>query len=298
MTLHEVRVHDLRPGDEWFQDNGWATVTKVTYRGGPTDRVDVDFDWDGDPIGEDNPWGGDIAIVKRPDPELLPGEVFGFWHHGVWQPVLEGVTVTALPDGAVRFTYPKPDLFGPHLDPETELTLAHSEFIEDLWQGDTEPERSPDGLAELHRIRHTAQFYVDSHTPTANPGPPRQPQTLLVGVNEDDCARYHRDHHVTLGPRRDICAIWPANHTPADGHTFTRVIYTHGFRHSTGIPTIPTINYAEAHTLDGLRAELHDLQAARDNDALDTNQEMRLTELLDLIDTAATGTPTGTPGAH
>lgn len=188
MTLIETRVHELRPGDEWFQDNGWATITDVHRRGGPTDRVDIDFLWDNEP-DQDNPWGGDIAIIKRNDPQLLRDEVFGFWHHGVWQPVLEGMTVHALPGGAVQFTYPPPRKWPP------------------------------------------APVTTDYLTTTGIPTKPRsnQPQTLLVGINESDCAHYREDHHVTLGPRKDTCAIWSSWTAPADGHLFNRIIYTNHF---------------------------------------------------------------------
>ena len=39
----------------------------------------------------------------------FPGEVFGFWHRGVWQSVREGMTVKALPGDVVQFIYPVPE---------------------------------------------------------------------------------------------------------------------------------------------------------------------------------------------
>ena len=59
--------------------------------------------------------------------------------------------------------------------------------------------------------------------------PDRQPQTLLVGVDESDCARYRVTHYITTGPRYDCCAMWIGWYLPARGHTFDRVIYTDAF---------------------------------------------------------------------
>lgn len=51
-------------------------------------------------------------------------------------------------------------------------------------------------------------------------------QTLLVGLNETDCALYFRENRDIMGDRNDVCAVWVGNPAPAWGHSFDRVVIT------------------------------------------------------------------------
>ena len=55
------------------------------------------------------------------------------------------------------------------------------------------------------------------------------PQTLLVGIDESDCAEYRMNFADFCGPRYDCCAIWIGWRVPAYGHYFDRIIYTGRF---------------------------------------------------------------------
>ena len=68
MTLHEIRVSEIQPGDEWLFEAGWVSVTEVKVKH-PDDRVGIRYYQDGDE--SDQSWvylyrGFEVAVVKRP----------------------------------------------------------------------------------------------------------------------------------------------------------------------------------------------------------------------------------------
>jgi len=77
MTLHEIRVSEIQPGDEWLFEAGWVSVTDVEVKH-PDDRVGIRYYQDGDE--SDQSWtylyrGFEVAVVKRDEP-ARPRE----WH--------------------------------------------------------------------------------------------------------------------------------------------------------------------------------------------------------------------------
>jgi len=68
MTLHEIRVSEIQPGDEWLLEAAWVHVTTVEVKH-PGDQVVIRYYQDGDE--DDQSWaffyrGFEVAVVKRP----------------------------------------------------------------------------------------------------------------------------------------------------------------------------------------------------------------------------------------
>jgi hypothetical protein len=66
MTLHEIRVSEIQPGDEWLLDGAWVQVLTVDITH-PDDHVGIDYTLGqpDDEIDFTNPWGTEVAVVKR-----------------------------------------------------------------------------------------------------------------------------------------------------------------------------------------------------------------------------------------
>jgi hypothetical protein len=74
MTLHEIRVSEIQPGDEWLLEGAWVLVTAVEFTH-PDDRVTVDYVQDSEPGWDSQYRGFEVAVVKRDEP-ARPRE----WH--------------------------------------------------------------------------------------------------------------------------------------------------------------------------------------------------------------------------
>ena len=74
MTLHEIRVSEIRPGDEWLLEGAWVLVTAVDM-GHPDDRVGIGYVIDSEPGWDRQYRGFEVAVVKRGGNPPLRGEV-------------------------------------------------------------------------------------------------------------------------------------------------------------------------------------------------------------------------------
>jgi hypothetical protein len=65
VTLHEIRVSEIQPGDEWLLEGAWVQVTAVDMDH-PDDRVEVSYVIDSEPGWDSQYRGFEVAVVKRP----------------------------------------------------------------------------------------------------------------------------------------------------------------------------------------------------------------------------------------